>query len=106
MNTAVSDAIRSVRVTDSGVREIFDEIKTKGPAIISADDGFSCVIMPTDYYMKILDEFADRELEAVAAERLKKYELYPQRTIDQAEIDREFGFTEQDLVGWKEVEFE
>ena len=82
---------------------IFEEVRTKGPKIITKEGQPSCVLLSQEEYEKIMDELADTEIERLAAERLAK----PRQVNDyipQDEIDREFGFAKEDLEGWEEVE--
>ena len=82
---------------------IFKEVQTQGPKIITEEGRPSCVLLSHAEYEKIMDELADTEVERMAAERLSQPRKESE-SISQKEIDEEFGFTEESLKGWEEVE--
>ncbi|MBQ1336599.1 MAG: type II toxin-antitoxin system Phd/YefM family antitoxin [Selenomonadaceae bacterium] len=84
-------------------KQIFAEVQTKGPRIITEEGHPSCVLLSHAEYERIMDELADAELNRMAAERLAKPRT-AEEYISQEEIDKEFGFTEENLKGWEEVE--
>ena len=84
-------------------KQVFAEVQTNGPKLIIGEGQPSCVLISHDEYEKIIDELADMAVSRIAEERLAK----PRRAdeyISQEEIDKEFGFTEENLKGWEEVE--
>lgn len=84
-------------------KRVFEEVQTQGPRIITEEGQPSCVLLSHAEYERIMAELTDIEVNRMAAERLAK----PRREdeyISQEEIDKEFGFTEENLKGWEEVE--
>ena len=63
-----------------------------------------CVLLSPEEYVRLMDELNDARLEAVAAERLARYD--PQKLVSWDEMMKKFGVTEEDLAGWEDVEIE
>lgn len=89
---------------DSGAEKIFEEVQRTGPKVVIKDSAPECVLLSPEEYVRLVDKAEDAELLALAEERMAHYD--PSKLISKEEIDREFGFTEEDLKGWEEVEFE
>ena len=55
-------------------------------------------------YIRLMDELNDARLEAIAAERLKDFDL--SNLLSQEEVDQELGLSPSDYEDDSEVEFE
>lgn len=63
-----------------------------------------CVLLSPEEYIRLMDEVNDARLLAIATERMAHYD--PKTLVTQEEVDREFGFSAEDLEGFEEVEIE
>ena len=85
--------------------EIFGEVRRSGTKlVVNDDDSAACVIMSPEEYMKMSDDYNEIRLLAIAGDRMKHFD--PSRLISQEELDRMFGITPEDLVGWEDIELE
>jgi len=87
----------------ANAKRIFAEVQTQGPKLITEEGHPSCVILSHTEYERIMEELADATVVRMAEERLAKPRA-AEDWITQEEIDKEFGFTEEKLKGWEEVE--
>lgn len=102
-----ADSVPHTLFQDGKVEEISVEVKKTGAKIVMKEDEPQCVIIsPEEYAMlkQIEEEREDAELLALAEERLANYD--PNKTISWDEMLTKYGITEEDLVGWEDVEFE
>lgn len=83
--------------------QVCEEVRANGPKVITEEGRPSCVILPQAAYEEIMDRLTELEIELMAEERLLKHRK-KEDYISQEEIDKEFGFTEEDLKDWDEVE--
>lgn len=60
--------------------------------------------MSPEEYVRLMDEVSDARLLTLATERMQHFD--PFKVISQEEVDREFGFTPEDLTDAEEVEIE
>lgn len=84
--------------------KIFEEVRQSGAKVVMKNNTAECVLLSPEEYVRLMDELNDAKLEAVAAERLARYD--PQKLVSWDEMMKKFGVTEEDLAGWEDVEIE
>ena len=84
--------------------KIFEEVRKSGAKVVMKNNVAECVLLSPEEYVRLMDEVNDAKLEAIAAERVARYD--PKRLVSQEEMMRELGLTEKDLEGWEDVEIE
>ena len=84
--------------------KIFEEVRKSGAKVVMKNNVTECVLLSPEEYVRLMDEVNDAKLEAIAAERLARYD--PKTLVSQEEMMRELGLTEKDLEGWEDVEIE
>lgn len=84
--------------------KIFDEVKRIGAKVVMKNNTAECVLMSPKEYIQLIDEINDTRLITLATERMQQFD--PSNTISQEEVDRQFGFTPEDLIDADEVESE
>ncbi len=90
---------------DGKAGEIFAEVRHSGTRLVVGDDDSPvCMIVPPETYIRMSGEFYDRGAMAVAGERLNHIDR--SRLVSEEEFDKRFGFTEEDLKGWEDIELE
>lgn len=104
----VSSAIRntiSISLFNRGLAgKIFEEVKRTGAKVVMKNNEAECVLMSPDEYVNLIDEVNDARLLTLATERMQYFDSA--KAISQEEVDREFGFTSEDLADADEVEIE
>lgn len=83
---------------------IFEEVKNHGAKIVMKNNLPECVLLSPAEYIRLIDELNDARLEAIAAERLKDFDL--SNLLSQEEVDQELGLSPSDYEDDSEVEFE
>lgn len=86
--------------------KIFETVKKEGRAkIVLKNNSPECVLLPPEYYQKLMDELDDLYLLALANERLTN--LDERKLISGDEVNKKFNFT-ADAYGddLDEAEFE
>lgn len=84
--------------------KIFDDVKRNGSKVVMKNNTPEVVIVPTDEYVRDKEELEDLRLLLLATERMDHAD--PSAYISQEDIDKEFGFTAEDLADADEVEIE
>ena len=85
--------------------EIFAEVNRSGTRIVVGDDdSLVCMIMKPSDYIRMSGNFYDVGAMIVAGERLNHIDR--SRLVSEEEFDKRFGFTEEDLKGWEDIELE
>ena len=84
--------------------KIFEEVRQSGAKVVTKNNTAECVLLSPEEYVRLMDELNDARLEAVAAERLARYD--PRTLVSQEEMMKTLGITEEDLAGWEDVEIE
>ena len=84
--------------------KIFEEVKRGGAKVVMKNNTAECVLLSPAEYVALIDEVNDARLLTIASERMAHYN--PATVISQEEVDREFGFTPDNLADCDEVEFE
>lgn len=104
----VTSAIRntiSISLFNRGLAgKIFEDVKSTGTKVVMKNNTAECILMSPDEYVNLMDEINDTRLFTTAAERMEHFD--PAKVISQEEVDREFGFTFEDLKDADEVEIE
>ncbi|MCD8341918.1 MAG: type II toxin-antitoxin system Phd/YefM family antitoxin [Clostridiales bacterium] len=77
--------------------KIFDEVKRYGAKVVMKNNAAECVLLSPEDYVSLLDEVNDARLLTIASERMANFN--PDTLVSQDEVDREFGFTAEDLDG-------
>ncbi|MCD8365284.1 MAG: type II toxin-antitoxin system Phd/YefM family antitoxin [Clostridiales bacterium] len=76
---------------------IFDEVRRCGAKVVMKNNAAECVLLSPEEYVSLMDEVNDARLLTIASERMANFN--PDTLVSQDEVDREFGFTEDDLAG-------
>lgn len=84
--------------------KIFDEVKRCGAKVVMKNNMPECVLLSPEDYVRLMDEVNDSRLLSMAMKRMENFN--PATTISQEAVDKEFGFSESDLIDCGEVEFE
>lgn len=84
--------------------KIFEDVKRTGAKVVMKNNAAECVLLSPDEYVRLMDEVNDARLLSIATERMQHFD--PVKGISQEEVDREFGFTPEDLADANEVEIE
>jgi PHD/YefM family antitoxin component YafN of YafNO toxin-antitoxin module len=84
--------------------KIFEEVKQYGAKVVMKNNTAECVLLSPDEYVRLMDEVNNARLLTAAAERMAHYD--PTTVISGDEMNRRLGITEEDLVGYDEVEIE
>ena len=84
--------------------KIFEEVRKSGAKVGMKNNVDEGGLLSPEEYVRLMDEVNDAKLEAIAAERLARYD--PKTLVSQEEMMRELGLTEKDLEGWEDVEIE
>lgn len=84
--------------------KIFEDVKKHGAKVVMKNNTAECVLLSPDEYVKLMDEVNDARLLLVADNRMKHY--HAETLVSQEDVDREFGFTPEDLADADEVEIE
>ncbi|MBR0151108.1 MAG: hypothetical protein IJP89_07085 [Synergistaceae bacterium] len=85
--------------------EVFEEVRREGTRLVVGDDDSAvCIIMRPEDYVRMSGEFYDTKTMSVAEERFNHIDR--SRLISAKEFDKRFGFTEEDLEGWEDIELE
>ena len=84
--------------------KIFEDVQRSGAKVVMKNNAAECVLLAPDEYVRMIDELNDARLLAIAMERMAHYD--PSKTLSMEEVDARLGFTEEDLTGWEDVEFE
>ncbi|MCD8019650.1 MAG: type II toxin-antitoxin system Phd/YefM family antitoxin, partial [Clostridiales bacterium] len=77
--------------------KIFDEVRRCGAKVVMKNNAAECVLLSPEEYVSLMDEVNDARLLTIASERMANFN--PNTLVSQDEVDREFGFTEDELVG-------
>lgn len=83
---------------------VFEDVKTSGAKVVIKNNSPECVLLSPDDYSELIDELNDTRLLKETLNRLDN--LDSDKLISQEAIDKEFGFSDKDLDGFEEVEFE
>lgn len=75
--------------------KIFEEVRRFGAKVVMKNNTAECVLLSPEEYISLMDEVNDARLLNIAAERMEHFDS--NKLVSQEEIDREFGFTEDDL---------
>ena len=84
--------------------KIFEDVQRSGAKVVMKNNAAECVLLAPDEYIRMIDELNDARLLTIAMERMAHYD--PSKTLSMEEVDARLGFTEEDLTGWEDVEFE
>ena len=84
--------------------KIFSEVKQTGAKVVMKNNAAECVLLSPEEYVKLMDEVNDARLLSTATARMAHYD--PAKNVTQEEVNRQFGFTAEDLQDADEVEFE
>lgn len=83
---------------------IFEDVKRSGAKVVMKNNAAECVLISPDEYIALMDDLDEARLVSKTLKRLAK--LDSSALISQEEADHILGFTEDDLKGFDEVEFE
>ena len=84
--------------------KIFEEVRQSGAKVVMKNNTAECVLLSPEEYVRLMDELNDARLEAVAAERLARYD--PQKLVSWDEMMKKFGVTQEALDAMEDVEIE
>lgn len=75
--------------------KIFTDVKRSGAKVVMKNNRAECVLLSPEEYVNLVDELNDAKLLALASERMLNFN--PDTLVSQEEVDREFGFTAEEL---------
>ena len=84
--------------------KIFEDVRQSGAKLVMKNNAPECVLLSPDEYVRLLDEMNDAKLDALAVERMNRFD--PSSVVSQESVDAEFGFTEDTIAGAGEIEIE
>lgn len=84
--------------------KIFEEVRKSGAKVVMKNNVAECVLLSPEEYVRLMDEVNDAKLEAIAAERLARYD--PQKLVPWDEMMKKFGVTQEALDAMEDVEIE
>lgn len=106
--TSVMSAIQntiSISLFNRGLAgKIFEDVKKSGAKVVMKNNAAECVLLSPEEYVKLMNEVNDARLLTMATERMSNFDTAT--LISQEAVDREFGFSANDLADSDEVEFE
>ena len=106
--TSVMSAIQntiSISLFNRGLAgKIFEDVKKSGAKVVMKNNAAECVLLSPEEYVKLMNEVNDARLLTMATERMSNFDTAT--LISQEAVDREFGFSVNDLADSDEVEFE
>lgn len=106
--TSVMSAIQntiSISLFNRGLAgKIFEDVKKSGAKVVMKNNAAECVLLSPEEYVKLMKEVNDARLLTMATERMSNFDTAT--LISQEAVDREFGFSANDLADSDEVEFE
>jgi PHD/YefM family antitoxin component YafN of YafNO toxin-antitoxin module len=95
----------SISVFNRGLAgKIFEEVKRTGAKVVMKNNTAECVLLSPDEYVQLMDEVNDARLLTIATERMSHFNS--STIISSEEMDQRLGITDNDLMGYEEVEFE
>lgn len=101
---ALTETVSITQFNRGHAGQIFEDVRKSGPRVVMKNNTPEVVLVSPETWLREQEELEDLRLLVMAQERLERYD--PAAVISQEEIDREFGFTEADLEGFEEVEFD
>ncbi|MCH5187716.1 MAG: type II toxin-antitoxin system Phd/YefM family antitoxin [Oscillospiraceae bacterium] len=107
MNPAIGAITHTVPISmfNRGLAgKIFDEVKASGVKVVMKNNTAECVLLSPEEYTRIMEELENAALFREAEERMSA--LDRGKLISMEDIDREFGFTEEDISDLQGVDFE
>ena len=84
--------------------QIFSDVKESGSKVVMKNNAAEVVLVSPDEYVEIMDTINDYLLLTMAVERMSSYD--PDMLIDEEEMDKRLGITQDELDRIGEVEFE
>ncbi len=84
--------------------KIFEDVKRSGAKVVMKNNAAECVLLSPQEYIQLMDEVEDARLLMVANARMARFDAA--KALTQEQIDKEFGFTEEDLADAEDVELE
>jgi PHD/YefM family antitoxin component YafN of YafNO toxin-antitoxin module len=95
----------SISVFNRGLAgKIFEEVKRTGAKVVMKNNTAECVLLSPDEYVQLMDEVNDARLLTIATERMSHFNS--STIISSEEMDQRLGITDNNLMGYEEVEFE
>ncbi|MCD7863699.1 MAG: type II toxin-antitoxin system Phd/YefM family antitoxin [Lachnospiraceae bacterium] len=75
--------------------KIFEEVRHVSATVVMKNNTAECVLLSPEEYVRLIDEVNDARLLTIASERMAGFN--PDTLVSQDEVDREFGFTAEEL---------
>ena len=83
---------------------IFEDVKKTGTKVVIKNNQPECVLISPAEYIDLIDEINDLRLLKLSEERMAHYN--PSQTFSTADLENEFGITQEDYDRIGEVEIE
>lgn len=96
LRSAIENTVPITLFNRGQAGKIFEDVKRDGAKVVIKNNTAECVLLSPEEYIRLMDEINDAQLLALATERMAHFD--PDKLISQEEIDKEFGFTEEDLA--------
>lgn len=104
VTSAIRDSV-SISLFNRGLAgKIFEDVKRSGAKVVMKNNAAECVLLSPEEYVRLLDEVNDARLLSLAAERMQRFDSAS--AVSQEAVDREFGFTPENLADGEEAEIE
>ena len=104
LSAAIRDTIPISLFNKGLAGQVFSDVKDSGAKIVIKNNVPECVLLSPEAYLELIDEVNDTRLLSESINRLNNLDV--SKLIPQDSVDERFGFTDDDLEGFEEVEFE
>lgn len=102
--SAITNTIPITQFNRGIPEEIFEDVKQCGIKVVMKNNNAECILLSPDEYICIMDELNDARLQVAAFERMVHFDF--SALISEEEMNRHLGVTDEDLIGFEEVEIE
>ena len=108
MSTSILDVMKSlvpISLFNKGYAgKIFSDVRRNGAKLVVKNNVPECVLISPEEYTKMVEELNDARLLGVASYRMEHFDH--NQLVPQNKVDEILGVSENDLIGFEEVEIE